>query len=170
MSLTHEQVISNFLNGQDPRAGSLYSENGVLYSYGSHFPLAKLDTRIEKYLVKETSSTNSTNTHRAKLLNHLSSHRYILVPDPLNMSKSIEVIIKQIQWKTDEIVESKRKAPRKLSDLQELYLKLALISKGTGDYIKIADEFRQLGSYEELKKYVIGLRVAYILKKSTVAA
>ena len=170
MSLTHEQVVSKFLNGQNSRVRNLYSENGVLYSYGSHYALAKFDTSIGKYLINECSYSKSTGKQRGLLLNQLSSHRYMFVADPSSRRRSIDTLIEQIKEKSDEIAESKRKAPKKLSDLQVMYEKLALLSGGTGEYQAIINKCYQLGSYEELKKYVIGLRVAYILRKSAVAA
>lgn len=40
MSKSHYEVVKGFKNGKEYKGHNVYALNGVLYSYGSHFPLA----------------------------------------------------------------------------------------------------------------------------------
>lgn len=60
------------LGKHSPNHQLICNEEGTLFSYGTHFPLAKFETLhgLPHLLVNYEPSTNTTNGHRAHLLDH----------------------------------------------------------------------------------------------------
>lgn len=59
--MNNSQVAHKWANGHDAKGSNFYAENGTIYSYGPHFPIARL---CEGHILFTTSSySNSTSKH-----------------------------------------------------------------------------------------------------------
>jgi hypothetical protein len=72
MSKSHREVIKQFAKGREYRGHNVYAERGILYSYGSHFPLAvarkgteNLFTGEKWFLLNGDKYSSSTNKHQS---------------------------------------------------------------------------------------------------------
>ena len=61
------------LGKHSPKFQLICDEDGVLYSYGTHFPLAKFEDKhgLPHILVNMKESTMTTNGHRSNVLGHM---------------------------------------------------------------------------------------------------
>ena len=83
---SHNAVIEAFVDApMDERGGkasNLFFENGVLYSYGYHFPLAVPLKRndYEFFVVNGDNYSSSTATHRGKVFRAIPQEKYAVIP------------------------------------------------------------------------------------------
>jgi len=82
----HSEVIEAFVDApMDKRGGkanNLFFEDGVLYSYGHHFPLAVPLKRNDYkfFVVNGDNYSSSTATHRNKVFRAISQEKYAVIP------------------------------------------------------------------------------------------
>ena len=82
----HSAVVEAFVDApMDERGGkasNLFFENGTLYSYGYHFPLAVPLKRndYEFFVVNGDNYSSSTATHRNKVFGAISQEKYAVIP------------------------------------------------------------------------------------------
>lgn len=82
----HSAVIEAFvdapLDERGGKASNLFFENGILYSYGYHFPLAIPLKRndYEFFVVNGDNYSSSTATHRGKVFMAISQEKYAVIP------------------------------------------------------------------------------------------
>jgi hypothetical protein len=78
--MSHENTVRDFAKGKDRAvySSNIFAENGVLYSYGKHFPLAirqpeetNLSTGKEWYLLNGDKYSSSTSGHQSLTFRHL---------------------------------------------------------------------------------------------------
>lgn len=83
---SHSKVIEAFVDApMDERGGkasNLFFEDGVLYSYGHHFPLAVPLKRndYEFFVVNGDNYSSSTAAHRNKVFRAISQEKYAVIP------------------------------------------------------------------------------------------
>lgn len=83
---SHNAVIEAFVDApmdeRGGRASNLFFEDGVLYSYGHHFPLA-IPLRRNAYkffVVNGDNYSSSTAAHRGKVFRAISQEKYAVIP------------------------------------------------------------------------------------------
>lgn len=131
---TWKEVIRHYLTeGHKPwrnRQGNLYSQGGVLYSYGPHYPLARFvlshnDSR-PYLLVNANKSSRTTEKHKAELARQSLHRPVIFVPairSPLDHNANLD-------WFTKTINTLSARARRSRSRKADLSVKLyALITQ-----------------------------------------
>lgn len=83
---SHNAVIEAFvdapLDERGGKASNLFFEDGVLYSYGHHFPLAVPLKRndYEFFVVNGDNYSSSTATHRGKVFRAIPQEKYAVIP------------------------------------------------------------------------------------------
>lgn len=83
---SHNAVIEAFVDApmdeRGGRASNLFFEDGVLYSYGHHFPLAVPLKRndYEFFVVNGDNYSSSTAAHRGKVFRAISQEKYAVIP------------------------------------------------------------------------------------------
>lgn len=82
----HSEVIGAFVDApMDERGGkasNLFFEDGILYSYGHHFPLAVSLKRndYEFFVVNGDNYSSSTAAHRGKVFRAIPQEKYVVIP------------------------------------------------------------------------------------------
>jgi len=83
---SHNAVIEAFVDApmdeRGGRASNLFFEDGVLYSYGHHFPLAVPLKRNDYkfFVVNGDNYSSSTAAHRGKVFRAISQEKYAVIP------------------------------------------------------------------------------------------
>ena len=79
------------LDKHSPQYQLICNEEGTLFSYGKHFPLAKFENKhgLPHLLVNYEPSTNTTNGHRAHLLGHTNKESVVRCYDSLDGTGAI---------------------------------------------------------------------------------
>ena len=103
------------------KSGSVYFEKNIIYSYGSHFPIAKIinnDTVI--FTSRKYSST--TATHKSTVQRALSHFRFIYVPHiDSNLKINIEERTHDINTLLEKASVAVKNAPLYIADAREMY-------------------------------------------------
>ncbi|MCK9279187.1 MAG: hypothetical protein M0P71_00970 [Melioribacteraceae bacterium] len=75
----NSKVVQEWLSGKNSKSRNLFSEDGVIYSYGHHFPIAKLGNPV---IITSRTYSSSTGRHVGIVQRALSEHyrKYIIAP------------------------------------------------------------------------------------------
>jgi len=72
MVVAHSEVVRAFVRGENAEGSRMFSENGIVYSYGHHFPIAI--RTAWGYIFNKDGYSSSTAKHKNYVLYAITNH------------------------------------------------------------------------------------------------
>lgn len=134
MTISNGTVAQLFAEGATKGCSkNMYIDGDVVYSYGSHFPIAR---RIEGgYIFNSNSYSVSTATHKSIVCGCIAGHILWELPG-CNLDTALEVYADRVYYNMKEIIRSKKHFPHYLALLEHNFERTIKASKTMGQDIQ----------------------------------